>query len=122
MFELLVSKELISYQRPGNAMCRIQTRSFSSDNGMEAVGPLLERKRHCELPLFFEGKIICVFLVGFFGKYIQSLMGKLGDCRNKNAVEPGTIVPWLKTRNATILRDGHPDTSLRNFGIHSHRY
>ena len=45
-------------------------------------------------------------------------MGKLGDCqRNENGVEPGANVSLFKTHNATGLRDGHPYTSLRNFGI-----
>ena len=28
-----------------------------------------------------------------------------------------TNVSWFKTHNETGLRDGHPDTSLRNVGI-----
>ena len=44
-------------------------------------------------------------------------MGKLGDCHsNENGVKPGANVSWFKTHNATGLRDGHPNTSLRNFG------
>ena len=45
-------------------------------------------------------------------------MRKLGDCHSKESgVEAGTNVSWFKTHNATGLRDGHPNTSLRNFGI-----
>ena len=35
----------------------------------------------------------------------------------KNGVEPGANVSWFKTHDTTALRDGHPNTSLRNFGI-----
>ena len=35
----------------------------------------------------------------------------------ENVVEPGTIVSWLKTHIATGLLNGHPDTSIPNFGV-----
>ena len=45
-------------------------------------------------------------------------MGKLGDRHSKeNGVEPGAKVYWFETHNATGLRDGHRNTSLRKFGI-----
>ena len=45
-------------------------------------------------------------------------MRKLGDCHsNENGVEPGANVSCSKTHNATGIRDGYPNTSLRNFGI-----
>ena len=45
-------------------------------------------------------------------------MRKLGDCdSNENSVEPDANVSWFKTHNATGLCDGHPNTSLHNFGI-----
>ena len=45
-------------------------------------------------------------------------MGKLGDRQSsENGVKPDANVSWFKTHNATGLRDGHPNTSLRNFGI-----
>ena len=56
--------------------------------------------------------------MGRFLKKKDLLPGKLGDCHSsENGVEPGANVSWCRTHKATGLRDGHPNTSLRNFGI-----
>ena len=54
-------------------------------------------------------------------------MDKLGDCHNnENGVEPGANVSWFKTHIANGFCEGHPNTSLHNFGIviriHCHQH
>ena len=57
-------------------------------------------------------------LSGRYSRIYIHPMRKQGDCHsNENGLEPGANVSWFKTHNATRLRDRHPNTSLRNFGI-----
>ena len=95
LLQLLESKELISYPRPGNDSV------LYSDEVI--VGRVLNGKDRRNFWRVF---------------WNMHPMRKLGDCHsNENGVEPGRNVPCFKHYNATDLRDGRPNTSLRNFRI-----
>ena len=72
MFELLVSKELISYPRPGNDHVSYSNEVVFLWKRSGGCRALLERERCCGIFYIFSGEDdLC-----FSGKYIQSSVGK----------------------------------------------